>query len=412
MIEGLDGSGKQTQAGLLRASLIERGADLRSVSFPRYGSASSALVRMYLGGRFGSDPGDVNAYAASAFYAVDRYASCKEDWGAFYESGGTVLADRWTTSNAMHQCSKLPREEWDSYLEWLYGFEYGLLGVPEPDLVVYLDMDPEAGARLVEERCAREGISKDIHEADAAYLARCREAAGVLRRARRLGARRVRPGRRAEGDRGRAPRGAGARRGAPGGRGKGIPMTDGFATGDGMADGRSRSATTASPRRSWSPTARSARRRAEDEPALDRRGSRGASAILAARNLAHADAVAGPAHPKSGTLYLRFGKRALDVALSGIALLLTLPVNLVLAVLTYRDVGSPIFYVQERTGKDLKSFKMVKFRNMTEERDEDGELLPPGGAHHEARPVRAEPLARRALELLERPQGRHVAHRP
>ena len=146
MIEGLDGSGKQTQAGLLRASLIERGADLRSVSFPRYGSASSALVRMYLGGRFGSDPGDVNAYAASAFYAVDRYASCKEDWGAFYESGGTVLADRWTTSNAVHQCSKLPREEWDSYLEWLYGFEYGLLGVPEPDLVVYLDMDPEAGA--------------------------------------------------------------------------------------------------------------------------------------------------------------------------------------------------------------------------------------------------------------------------
>ena len=155
VIEGLDGSGKQTQAGLLRASLIERGADLRSVSFPRYGSASSALVRMYLGGRFGSDPGDVNAYAASAFYAVDRYASCKEDWGAFYESGGTALADRWTTSNAMHQCSKLPREEWDSYLEWLYGFEYGLLGVPEPDLVVYLDMDPEAG-----------------------YLARCREAAG------------------------------------------------------------------------------------------------------------------------------------------------------------------------------------------------------------------------------------------
>lgn len=79
MIEGLDGSGKETQAGLLRASLIERGTDLRSVSFPRYGSASSALVRMYLGGRFGSNPDDVNAYAASAFYAVDRYASYKED---------------------------------------------------------------------------------------------------------------------------------------------------------------------------------------------------------------------------------------------------------------------------------------------------------------------------------------------
>lgn len=177
VIEGLDGSGKETQAGLLRASLIECGTDLRSVSFPRYGSASSALVRMYLGGRFGSNPDDVNAYAASAFYAVDRYASYKEDWGAFYEAGGAVLADRWTTSNAVHQCSKLPREEWDAYLDWLYGFEYGLLGVPEPDLVVYLDMDSEAGARLVEERCEREGVAKDIHEADAAYLARCREAA-------------------------------------------------------------------------------------------------------------------------------------------------------------------------------------------------------------------------------------------
>ena len=178
VVEGLDGSGKETQANLLRASLIERGVDLRSVSFPRYDSASSALVRMYLSGRFGPSPDDVGAYAASAFYAVDRYASYKEDWGAFYEAGGTVLADRWTTSNAVHQCSKLPRAEWDGYLEWLFDFEYRLLGVPEPDLVVYLDMDPEASARLVEERCEREGVAKDIHEADAAYLARCREAAG------------------------------------------------------------------------------------------------------------------------------------------------------------------------------------------------------------------------------------------
>lgn len=101
-----------------------------------------------------------------------------------------------------------------------------------------------------------------------------------------------------------------------------------------------------------------------------------ASAVLAARNLAHANAVAGPVHPRR-TLYLRFGKRVLDVALSGVALVLTLPINAVLAVLAYRDVGSPILYVQERTGKGLRSFKMVKFRNMTEERDEDGELLSP-----------------------------------
>ena len=177
VVEGLDGSGKETQTNLLRASLIERGIDLRSVSFPRYDSPSSALVRMYLGGQFGPDPDDVGAYAASTFYAVDRYASFRSDWQAFYEMGGVVLADRWTTSNAVHQCSKLPRAEWDGYLEWLYGFEYGLLGIPEPDLVVYLDMDPTANTRLLDERSKREGTGKDIHEANGAYLARCREAA-------------------------------------------------------------------------------------------------------------------------------------------------------------------------------------------------------------------------------------------
>ncbi|QOS67612.1 thymidylate kinase [Eggerthella guodeyinii] len=177
VVEGLDGSGKETQTNLLRASLIERGIDLRSLSFPRYGSASSALVRMYLSGQFGSNPDDVGAYAASTFYAVDRYASYKSDWKGFYEAGGMVLADRYTTSNAVHQCAKLPREEWDGFLDWLFDFEYDLLGIPEPDLVIYLSMDSAASRRLVEERCAREGVAKDIHEADGAYLDRCREAA-------------------------------------------------------------------------------------------------------------------------------------------------------------------------------------------------------------------------------------------
>ena len=154
-------------------------------------------------------------------------------------------------------------------------------------------------------------------------------------------------------------------------------MTDGFATGDGMADG-----TLAIGDDGFAEAVM------ESDGALGEkaRGGNGAwirgevaeaSTILAVRNLAHANAVAAPAPPRSGTLYLRFGKRALDIALSGIALLLTLPINVVLAVLTYRDVGSPILYVQERTGRGLKSFKMVKFRNMTEERDEAGELLPP-----------------------------------
>lgn len=179
------------------------------MSFPRYDSASSALVRMYLGERFGPSPDDVNAYAASAFYAVDRYASYKEDWGAFYEAGGTVLADRWTTSNAVHQCSKLPRAEWDSYLEWLYGFEYGLLGVPEPDLVVWLDMDPEAGAPrggALRARGRREGHPRGRRGLPGP-LPRGR---GVLRRARRLGPGGQRPERRAADGRGHTRGSAGA----------------------------------------------------------------------------------------------------------------------------------------------------------------------------------------------------------
>ena len=189
VIEGLDGSGKETQASLLRKRLLKDGIDLRSLSFPCYKSDSSALVRMYLEGRFGSKPNDVNAYAASAFYAVDRYASYKENWGAFYEAGGLVLADRWTTSNAVHQCAKLPRSDWDTYLDWLFDFEYRLIGVPKPDLVVYLSMGADVSTRLVEGRCAREGTAKDVHEADASYMQRCREAADYC--ADRLGWKKV-----------------------------------------------------------------------------------------------------------------------------------------------------------------------------------------------------------------------------
>ena len=114
VLEGLDGSGKATQAGLLYEALCGRGEQAMKITFPNYESDSSALVKMYLGGAFGQDVNDVNAYAASSFYSVDRYASYKTLWGCFYHDGGTVIADRYTTSNAVHQCSKLPREEWDA----------------------------------------------------------------------------------------------------------------------------------------------------------------------------------------------------------------------------------------------------------------------------------------------------------
>ena len=135
VIEGLDGSGKATQAKLLAAHLAESGRRVMEITFPDYESDSSALVKMYLSGQFGDKPDDVNPYAASSFYAVDRYASYKTKWGSFYEAGGIVIADRYTTSNAVHQCSKLPLEQWDDFLRWAFDYEYRLLGLPAPDAV-------------------------------------------------------------------------------------------------------------------------------------------------------------------------------------------------------------------------------------------------------------------------------------
>ncbi len=176
VIEGLDGSGKATQSQLLATDLDKQGVKIREVSFPDYQSPSSSLVKMYLGGEFGSHPDDVNAYAASSFYAVDRYASFKKDWCEDWEQG-VVIADRYTTSNAIHQCSKLPKDKWDSYLDWLFHYEYELLGIPEPELVIYLRVDPEVSQRLMTGRYEGQEEKKDIHEKDLEYLRNCQVAA-------------------------------------------------------------------------------------------------------------------------------------------------------------------------------------------------------------------------------------------
>ena len=177
VIEGLDGSGKATQSSLLYEKLLAEGKPVRKVSFPAYESDSSALVKMYLAGDFGKDPGDVNAYAASSFFAVDRFASYKQHWGKFYEEGGIVIADRYTTSNAIHQCSKLSREEWDGYVEWLFDFEFKLMGIPAPDKVIYLKVDPAVSQKLMTKRYQGDESKKDIHESNLAYLEKSRQAA-------------------------------------------------------------------------------------------------------------------------------------------------------------------------------------------------------------------------------------------
>lgn len=177
VLDGLDGSGKSTQFGLLSEYFQKQGRPVKAISFPDYEDPSSSLVKMYLAGEFGNKPGAVNAYAASSFYAVDRYASYKRFWESAYCSGELILAARYTTSNAIHQMSKLPRTEWDAYLRWLEDYEYGKLGLPRPDAVIFLDMPPEVSQKLMSCRYHGDESKKDIHEQDMVYLKHCREAA-------------------------------------------------------------------------------------------------------------------------------------------------------------------------------------------------------------------------------------------
>ena len=175
VIEGTDGSGKSTQFRMLWEHLQADQVSFQHIVFPRYNDDSSALIRMYLGGQFGNKPSDVNAYAASSFYAVDRYASYKMDWGKWYEEGGLVLSDRYTTSNAVHQASKEPEEKQAEFLSWLYDFEYNKLGLPHPDLTIYLDVPTDFTEKLLRGREADTNTKADIHEKDMQYLATCRQ---------------------------------------------------------------------------------------------------------------------------------------------------------------------------------------------------------------------------------------------
>ena len=174
VIEGTDGSGKSTQFRMLTDRLEREKQVFQKLVFPQYAEPSSALIRMYLSGEFGSKPTDVNAYAASAFYSVDRYASYKKVWGKWYEEGGLVISDRYTTSNAVHQASKESGQAQQTFLKWLYEFEYEKLGLPRPDLVVYLDVPTDFTEALLRHREADTHTNADIHEQDTQYLATCR----------------------------------------------------------------------------------------------------------------------------------------------------------------------------------------------------------------------------------------------
>ena len=176
-IEGLDGSGKETQTKLLRDALEARGLKVGSVSFPRYGQPSAMPVEQYLNGGYGEHAADVNAYAASSLFAVDRLASYLGEWRCNYNASDYFIADRYTTSNAIHQLSKLPVDEWEAFADWLFDFEFGKLGLPEPSHVIYLKLDLETSQKLLESRYDGDASKRDVHERDLGYMERSREAA-------------------------------------------------------------------------------------------------------------------------------------------------------------------------------------------------------------------------------------------
>lgn len=185
VIEGLDGSGKATQTKNLFDYLTSNGEQVVKVTFPDYDSPASALVKMYLNSEFGDDPNAVNAYSASAFYAVDRVASYIKNWKEDYLSGKTILCDRYATSNIIYQMSKVPQEEKDSFIDWQYDFEYNKLGLPAPTQVIYLDVEPEVSQKLMLKRYNGDESKKDLHEKNVDFLLTCRE--NALYAAKKLG---------------------------------------------------------------------------------------------------------------------------------------------------------------------------------------------------------------------------------
>ena len=173
VIEGTDGSGKETQFRKLQERLKEENLEFRVVNFPNYDNASSSLVKMYLSGEFGENAKDVSPYIASTFYAADRYATFKRYYEDYYNNGGIILADRYTTANMVHQAGKIKeKEERKKFLDWLWDFEFNLYGLPVPTKTFFLSMPPEYALSLIEHRDNKftHTSKKDIHERDKSHI--------------------------------------------------------------------------------------------------------------------------------------------------------------------------------------------------------------------------------------------------
>ena len=180
VIDGTDGSGKQTQFNKLKERLDQENIDYKTVSFPNYDSPSASLVKMYLSGEFGKNAKDVSPYIASTFYAADRYATFKKEYEEYYNNGGIILADRYTTANMVHQAGKIDnKDELEKFLDWLWDFEFNLYGLPVPTEVFFLNMPVEKSLELIKDRDNKftNTAQKDIHESDVNHLKDAHKAA-------------------------------------------------------------------------------------------------------------------------------------------------------------------------------------------------------------------------------------------
>ena len=180
VIDGTDGSGKQTQFNKLQERLDKENIEYKTVSFPNYESPSSSLVKMYLSGEFGTNAQEISPYIASTFYAADRYATFKTGYQDYYDKGGIILADRYTTANMVHQAGKIKdKKERDKFLKWLWDFEFKLYGLPIPTEVFFLNMPTEKALELMKDRKNKfdENAKKDIHESNEKHMKDAYEAA-------------------------------------------------------------------------------------------------------------------------------------------------------------------------------------------------------------------------------------------
>jgi dTMP kinase len=177
VIDGLDGCGKSTQFEICAQKLKNQNYKVKPISFPDYTSPSSALVKMYLNGEISQNASDVNSFAASSFYAVDRYVSYKKYWEENYNNGEIILASRYVSSNAIHQMAKLDKSQWDNYLDWLFDYEHNKLALPKADAVIFLDVPTDVSQKLLSNRYEGNESKKDVHESDIEYMKSCRNSA-------------------------------------------------------------------------------------------------------------------------------------------------------------------------------------------------------------------------------------------